>query len=220
MVNKLFLIFLVFVFNLANSNIIYDKNNISITDIELNKYVNLYKDNYGYQLEINKAITNIVLMKKTINFLEMNNPNFMSILKENIKLQFGENVFDENILLSFLIFQKIRNEFISEYFTKNFTIKDLELIFQQYQKLSLPISLNNCLTIEKLHEINNDKEFILSFFENVKKNEKIFTTKLDNKKYYVCINNQSYKNLEDAIIDYIKNKTEDNFNKFIYGKLN
>ena len=56
------------------SNIIYDKNEISVTDFEVNSYIKLYEENYGSALEINKAIKDLVLIK-TIKFLFINNLN-------------------------------------------------------------------------------------------------------------------------------------------------
>ena len=48
MVSKLIILILIVIFNIKTglSNIIYDKNGISITDIEINNYINLYKINY------------------------------------------------------------------------------------------------------------------------------------------------------------------------------
>ena len=43
-------------------------------------------------------------------------------------------------------------------------------------QIKLPLSKNNCLTIEKLHIVNNDEIFFFKFFENLKKNQKDFKT--------------------------------------------
>ena len=73
-------------FSFVYSNIIYDKNEITITDIEINKYIKIYQNSYGDNLTINKALKDIVLMKKTVNFLDKNNPEYMLILNEKIIL--------------------------------------------------------------------------------------------------------------------------------------
>ena len=70
-----------------------------------------------------------------------------------------------------------------------------------------------------MHSVNLDKQFILNFYENLKNNEKNFKTKIDNVFYDVCIDNKIFKNLEGNIIKYIENKTEVEFNKFIYSKI-
>ena len=74
---RLLFIIIMLNFNLGYSNIIYDKNGISITEIEITSYLNLYKNNYGKELPKNKAIKNIVLIKKTINQILIENPEFI-----------------------------------------------------------------------------------------------------------------------------------------------
>ena len=123
-------------FSFVYSNIIYDKNEITITDIEINKYIKIYQNSYGDNLTINKALKDIVLMKKTVNFLDKNNPEYMLILNEKINLEFGEDTYKDEILYNFLRFQKIRNEFISEYFQNVFSVGDLENIFLSINELN------------------------------------------------------------------------------------
>ena len=216
---KFFFIFLLY-FNIGNSNIIYDKNNVLISDIELNTYINVYKEFYNKDLENNKALKEIVLLKKTINFLQNYNPEFMEKLDQNIKFEYGNDISKDQILFNFLRFKKIRKEFVSEYFQSNFDIKDLEIVFSSLPKLKLPVSKNNCLTIEKIVELKEDLFFISSFYEFIKKNKNIFQTKIKGEIYDVCIDNKSFKQIEEIIIKYIESKTNEEFFKFIYGKVN
>ena len=216
------LVFLVFILisNISYSNIIYDKNGISITNIEIENYLNIYENNTQMRLTKNKAIKNIVLMKLTINFLLKNNSEFMTNLDQNIKNEFGENILNDQGLFNYIRFKKIRNEFISEYFQKNFDMQDLEIIFSNLGSLDLPISKNKCLTIEKLHTFNNDKNFIKLFYDSLKSRNKKFETLIDDQSYDICISDKLYNNLENLVIQFIENETEENFNKFIYRKIN
>ena len=220
MVYKLMLFALIFTINTAYSNIIYDKNNILITEIEMNSYLNLYRNNFGNNFSKNEVIKNIVIIKKTMNFLQNNNPNFLSNLDIQIEKEYSKEIFNDQVSLYFIRFQKIRNEFITEYFNNDFDIKDLENIFSNFGNLRIPISKNNCLTIEKLHDLRNDKQFVKNFFENLKKNQQNFEIVIDNETYNTCINEKLFSNLEKEIIKYIQNKTVKNFNEFIYGKAN
>ena len=86
--------------------------------------------------------------------------------------------------------------------------------------MNLPLSRNKCLTVEKLHKINEDKKFIVNFYENLKTNKKDFKTEINNEIFDVCINSETFKFLESAIVKHIEYKTEEDFNKFIYGKIN
>ena len=55
--------------------------------------------------------------------------------------------------------------------------------------LKLPISKNNCLTIEKLYDLKMIKILFIVFLKILKKNKKkISKLKLMNKIYDVCIN--------------------------------
>ena len=220
MVYKLLILIFFFGIKIGYSNVIYDKNEIVITDIEMNNYKDFYETNTGNIISNNKAIKNIVLIKRTINFLINNNPDFISLLDKNIKLEYNKEIYNDQDLLNFIRFQKIRNEFISDYFQNIFSITDLKIIFTNFDSIKLPISKNNCLTIEKLHEFKNDKNFIESFFSLLKnKNQKI-TISINNELFDVCLDNKSFKIIENEIIKFIENKTDDDFDKFIYRKNN
>src|SRR6056300_222476 len=220
MVYKLLLLFLIFTIKIAYSSIVYEKNNILITEIDINNYLNLYKNNFGNSISKNEAIKNIVITKNTINFLQNNNSNFLSNLDILIEKEYTKEIFNDQVSLYFIRFQKIRNEFISEYFNNNFDIKDLKNIFSNFDNLRIPISKNDCLTIEKLHDVRNNDQFIKSFFENLKKNQQNFEIAIDNEIYNACINAKLFSNLENEIIKYIQNKTEKDFYDFIYGQTN
>ena len=220
MVFRALLFIFLLTIKIGYSNIIYDKNNILITDIEMKNYLNLYENNFGTSISKNEAIKNIVIIKNTINFLQKNNPNFLSNLDILIVKEYTKEIFNDQVSLYFIRFQKIRNEFISEYFNNNFDIKDLKNIFSNFDNLRIPISKNDCLTIEKLHDVRNDDKFVKSFFENLKKNQQNFEIAIDNEIYNTCINAKLFSSLEKEIIKFIQNKTEKDFNEFIYGKAN
>lgn len=220
MVYKLLFFIFIFITNISYANIIYDKNGIVISDIEIENYIILYENNSEIKITKNKAIKNVVLMKQTINFLLENNNEFMLILDQNIKNEFGEKITKDLNLLNFIRFQKIRNEFISEYFQKNFDIKDLGIIFSNIDNLRIPVSKNKCLTIDKVHTLNNEKNFIKSFYNSLKSGQKEFEIMINNKYYDACINDKLYKNIENLVIQYIESRTEKDFNEFIYRKTN
>ena len=220
MIYKLLILISFLFIKIGYANIIYDKNEIIITEIEMNNYKELYKTNFGDIISNNKAIKNIVLIKKTINFLVKNNPDFISALDQNIKLEYNKEIINNQDLLNFIRFQKIRNEFISEYFQNIFSIEDLEIVISNFDSLRLPISKNDCLTVEKLYDVSNDKSFTESFFNNLKNKSQKITTSINNELYDVCLNKKSFKNIESEIIKFIENRTENDFDKFVYRKDN
>ena len=218
MVYKLLILIFFLCIKIGYTNIIYDKNEIIITDVEINNYKDFYETNTGIAISNNKAIKNIVLIKKTINFFIINNPDFISLLDQNIETEYSKEIFNNQDLLNFIRFQKIRNEFISEYFQNIFSIKDLKIIFANFDSVRLPISKNNCLTVEKIYEFKNDKNFIESFFEFLRNKNQRITTSINNELFDICLDNKSFKIIESEIIKFIENKTEDDFDKFIYRK--
>ena len=220
MIYKLLILIFLLGIKIGYTTIIYDKDGIIITEIELNNYKEIHKTNFGSDISKNLAIKNIVLIMKTISFIKINNPDFISILDQNIELEYGKKIFNNQELLNFIRFQKIRNEFISEYFQNIFSIEDLEIVFTNFDSLKLPISKNNCLTIEKLYDVSNDKNFIESFYKKLRKKNLKITTSINEELYEVCLNDKLFNSIESEIIKFIENKTEDDFDKFIYSKNN
>ena len=219
MAYKLFIIFMLF-FKISYSNIIYDKNENSVTELELDTYIELYKNSFNQNLSKNKALKNLVLIKNTIYSLEINNPDFISELDEILKLQFKNFEFETPIVRDFLRFQKIKNEFISEYYQNQFNIEDLKIVFLSMNEMEYPISKNKCLTIEKIQTFNKDRYFLRNFYENFKEGKNSFKAKINNIIFDVCITNNQIKEIENEIIKYVEKKTQSDFQKFIYGKLN
>ena len=180
----------------------------------------MYKNSFNGSLNKNKALKDIILIKNTINSLEKNNPDFISELDEILKLQFKNLEYETSIIKDFLRFQKIRNEFISDYFQNQFNIEDLETIFLSMNDIEFSISKNKCLTIEKIQKFNEDIYFLNNFYENFKEGRKNFKTKINNNIFDVCITNNQIKEIENEIIKFVEKKTQNNFQKFIYSKLN
>lgn len=218
MVYKTILIFFSII-NLAFGNIIYDKNNTVITQIELDEYVKIYKLNYNFDINYNKALKNIILMKKTISFLKKNNPNLINELDQKINSQVNENNIS-SMQRDFFRFIGIRNEFLAEYFQNEFSQNDIIEIFDTFIDLRLPISRNKCLTIEKIVNLKEDRYFIGNFFKNLRNNTRDFKTLINDDIYDVCIDNKSFSDIENSIVKFIEKKTESNFNNFVYQNKN
>jgi len=218
MVYKTILIFFSII-NLAFGNIIYDKNNTVITQIELDEYVKIYKLNYNFDINYNKALKNIILMKKTISFLKKNNPNLINELDQKINSQVNENNIT-SMQRDFFRFIGIRNEFLAEYFQNEFSQNDIIEIFNTFIDLRLPISRNKCLTIEKIVNLKEDRYFIGNFFKNLRNNTRDFKTLINDDIYDVCIDNKSFSDIENSIVKFIEKKTESNFNNFVYQNKN
>ena len=212
---------LFFIITKINANIVYDKNNLVVTSIELEDFQELYYETYNEILSKNQAIKEIVLIKKIIEKVSVSNPNAIKKIDKSLELNFKEKFINQiKIKKDFFRFLSIKNEFISNYFQNSFRVKDLKNIFTNSKELVLPISNNNCLTIIELKELKNDNFFIESFLLNLKENTRTFKTKINDQIFDVCINNNEFKKIETGIISYIEDKTKSEFNSFVYSKLN
>ena len=219
MLNKiLFILYFLFYLNLGYSNIIYDKNEITVTEIEFNEYLNIHEDYYNLIPNKNKAIKNIVLIKRTINFFEKNNKDFLIQLDNNLIKEFGNSIIEISIRRDFLRFIKIRNEFISGYFLNEFTSDDLKNVFLLLDELKLPISSNNCMLVDSVIDLKKNDYFIQNFYENISKKNKDYRVIIENKIYNVCLNSIHLKKIEDYIFQYIDKKIDKQFDQFVYSK--
>ena len=162
--------------------VLYDKNELIITDIELNIYKDLYLKNYKYEIQDSNGLKDLVLLNNVIKDLKKNNIEFINKIDKEIISMFGENI--------------VNNEIV----------------------LNLPISENNCLVIKDVVDLKNNREFIESFFYNLKNNTNDYKAKIRNLFFNVCIDENSYYKIEQIIVSYIRIQTEKEFENFIYEK--
>ena len=216
---KLIGIFLsVFLYHHSYSNVLYEKDNLIITEIDVNFYQQLYKNSYN--LEINKAnsIRDLVLINNVIQYLEINNAEFIDKIDLEVSMRYGQNSLKENGTRNFLRFSRIRDEFIINYFQNKLNLDEVKKIFSQLDSLNLPISIDNCLIISEVLNLKNNEEFIESFFNNLKKNTREFEVIINKSKFKVCINEAMYQTIEKLIVEYIQVKTAEEFETFVYEK--
>ena len=213
----IFFLFCLLPINL-HSNIVYDKNEIIITEIDLDYYNQVYFENFGKTQNEFEAIKNIVVIKKFINNFKKNNPLFLNKIDEILNEEFNSEIMDIQIVRDFIRYYKIKNEFIYEFYDKRFNIEDLKNIFNSFEKIELPISKNNCLTIFKVIDLKGNIDFLNNFYANLKKKDKTYDLIIDNEIYNVCVDSRTNKVFEQNILNYIDLKTADDFKKFVYEK--
>lgn len=216
---KFIIIYLICLYPLnIYSNIIYDKNDIVISDIDLNYYKQVYFENFGERLNDQSAIKNIVLIKNVIENFKKNNPVFLKKIDDLLLVEYGNEKMNIPILRDFIRYFKIKNEFIYEFYDKKFTINDLNNIFNSFTKIELPISDNDCMTILKLVDFKYNASFLDNFYENLKKETKKYEVIIDDYKYDICIDSKTNQIFENNILRYIDLKTTDDFKKFVYER--
>ena len=217
---KVVLLFIVFIFhqNLSIANIIYDKDNILITELELEDFKILYLQSKKIELNEFKALKELVLLKKTINQLRKKQPEALKTLDKFIINEFGENDFNNTTKRDFLRYFRLRNEFIIQYFNNELVIDDIKYTLSSFSELSMPLSNNGCKTINNFADLKNNNEFIENLYKNFKNNQRNIQIEVENEKFNVCINENIFSIIEQKLVDYIEIKTENRFKAFIYEK--
>ena len=200
--------------NNVNSKILYDKSGIIITELELQKYVELSFEADQLKLSTNKAIKRLVLQKKILRNLEKNDYQYLNKIDQEISNKIYENKF----LRDFVRFKKIKNEFIIDYYNNNLNLTKFKEIIGTFTEIKLPISNNNCLTIIDFIDLKNNQSFQENFFSNLKNNTNNYSIVIDEKSYQICMNSKYLKELDSKIIGYIENQIEETFNDFIYNR--
>lgn len=215
-----YLLFVVFFSLNINASIIYEKNNKIVTDIDLEIYKQLYKENYGSEINNKNALKDLILIKGVIEDLIKKNPDFINKIDKEILSQFGTKPMENENIKEFLRFSKIRDEFIINYFRNELKVEEVKNIFKNLDNLNLPISDNNCLLIKEIINLQSNTEFIENFFNNLKNDSNEFVITLNKKKYSVCLDQKTFKSIEKLIVEYIQMQTKEEFEKFVYGKTN
>tara|TARA_B100000963_G_scaffold64102_1_gene52061 strand:- start:9098 stop:9715 length:618 start_codon:yes stop_codon:yes gene_type:complete len=198
------------------SNIIYDKNDIIITEIDLEYYNKIYSENFGKIQNKSAAIKDIVVIKKLIKNFKTKNPLFLQKIDEILNDEFSNEMMDIPIIKDFMRYFKIKNEFIVEFYNTKFNITDLKNIFDSFEKIELPISKNKCLTFLRQVDLKENINFLDNFYLNLRKEDKKYEVRIDNEIYDVCIDSRVNKVFEQNILNYIDMKTSDDFKKFVY----
>ena len=201
-----------------NAKILYDKSGIIITDLDLNNYINLSTQLDQIKLDKNKAIKNLVLQKKIIKDLELNNIQYLATIDQQILMEFGQDNFNNIFIRDFIRFKKVKDEFIFEYYNNELDFIKFKKIIESITELKLPISNNNCLTILDFIDLKNNISFQENYYKNLKNKTANFEVMINDQLFQVCINNQILKQIDNIIIKYIEVQIEDSFKSLIYGK--
>ena len=215
-IKTIFILFFIFHYNVLFSKIIYDKDNILISENEIALFQSLYKDYKGLNINKNIAIKKIVLQKKVLKKFLESQKEYIDNLDSQIIEQNGEEILNNRTKLNFIRYVKIQNDVIYDYFNTEFKIEDLEIILKEFTEIKLAISNNNCLTILKQQDFKNDINFINNLFNELKNISRDYNFKIGDKNYEICINDKFYQIINKKITRYIELKTEYKMKNFAY----
>ena len=220
MITKIFFRFFLFLFiyQYSYSKVIYEKNNLIITEIDIKIYQQLYKENYNLDINNTNSLRDLVLIKNLINNLKKNNPEFINKIDSEILILFSQVDLSNSEVKDFYRFSRIRDEFIIDYFNNRLKIDEVKNIFKKLNNLNLPVSVNNCIIIKEVIDLKDNDEFIENFIYNLKNNAVNFQITIEKVKHDVCIDKLKFKSIENLIVNYIQSETSEDFEKFVYDK--
>ena len=208
-------IIIFFTFN-SYSNVIYDKKNIIISELDLKYYKEFHYQKFEEEISSTKALKNLVIIKKVINNLKKKNPDFIERIDKNISKSLREQNIKSNTIIDIIRYFNIKNEFIYDYYYNFFDIEELRYLFNSFAEFELPISSNNCLTILKLINVKDNSQFVKTYYENINSQDKNYEIFIEDQKYNVCINTRLKNMIEKEIFRFIELKIENNFERFVY----
>ena len=159
-----------------------------------------------------------MLINNLINHIEKQNKEFLNQIDSQILAQYGKESLENISFRDFLRFSKIRDEFIINYFNNTLTVDEIINEFGKLDSLKLPLSINDCMIIDRTVDLKNNNNFVKILLQNLKNNSRDFRILLNGIEYQICIDENNFKSLERLIIKYIETQTNEDFKVFVYGK--
>ena len=202
-----------FIKDVVTSEIVLQKNNIIITNNDLENYKKLHNDFYGNIIENSPAIKKLYLTLKIINLQMDINPKFDEITKKIMSedLKKYKDTYSQYILEFFLRYEILKNDYVNNYINKN-NLKELD------KNLIVEINFYNDNKCEM------KKKSIK--FKNLTQNQKILIMSNLNSKTismkdntYVCLSQKNTNEINNAINNIISNKGYEEFLKYVYKNI-
>ena len=209
-------IIFIFLFLLSNSfaSILFEKDDIIVTEFD----IKIYQNSSSLQisgLNNNQLIKEIFLIKKTISLLKNNKPEFINAVDQLLNIH---TISEENFIMDIKRYNFIKNDLIKDYYQNRLTLNDISLAIKNLGNYKLPLSLNNCITIDSIIDIKNIANFDELYFNNIKNPKQELFYMTDSKKYKICLNQSIVSGLENELIKIISQITESDLKSFIYEK--
>ena len=202
-----------FIKDVVTSEIVLQKNNIIITNNDLENYKRLHNDYYGNIIEDNSAIKKLYLTLKIINLQMDINPKFDEITKKMMSedLKKYKDTYSQYILEFFLRYEILKNDYVNSYINKN-NLKELDKIL-----------------IVEINFYNDNKCEMKKFstkFKNLTENQKLLIISNLNSntismkdKTYICLSQKNTNEINNAINNIISNKGYEEFLKYVYKNI-
>lgn len=206
---KIFSLLLSITFLTGNSfgSLIYQKDNLIITDIDVLDFKKANLTFFDNQISENLALKELILLKKLIIKISKNDPELLVYLKNKIntnEVNNLESIKDIDIKYYILILK----ELINEYKSNEKVIKNLKIIIDEFKNKKISISLNNCFTVDKVMELGEIENIAEIFF---------VTTYIDkNNKFWL---KSSFENSRICLSENDIYQIDSKLNKLLFNKI-
>ena len=205
--------YIFFIKNIIGNEIVLQKNNIIITNDDLENYKEIHKDFYGNKIERNSAVKKLYLTFKIID-LQMNiNPNFEEITKKMIykDLEKYKNKYSEYILQYILRYEILKNDFVNNYIENN-DLKELDEIIIGKINFYNEIICNTKKKSVKFKNLNKNQKLII--ISNL--NLEVISMADD---IYICLNKKNIEEINYAFNNIISDKGYEKFLEYVYKNI-
>lgn len=213
---RFFTLILIFFCTNLFSEIIYDKE-IIITNNDLKIFKDIYKNEYGSIISDQYAIKLYALNIKKINQISQNNFFIRDEIDKIIELKFKKQNLKSEPVRAFVFFNEIQNQLISEYFKESFDYSSFIELSKNFKNLKVGLSLNQCLTIERVIDINENTNFLNRIYDFIKDRNIRIKTVISENSYEICISEDATKYIEILIYEYIKEQTKNDLIKYLHS---
>ena len=205
-----FAIIIITISNLFGNEIIFNKNEVIITNNDLANYKKLYNDYYGKVINNNTAIKNLYMTIKIIDIQSKRNSTFDfktdKMISDDIKKY--EGTYSKNIMSYFLKYQILKNDFINFYLNNN-NVKELDNLVLGLIKVYKDIDCTTVKEIIKFKIFNNSqKKIILNHL-----NKDVILLEDD---AYVCLSDSNRNEINSLIEVIITGKGNKKFLDYVY----
>ena len=199
-----------FINNASTNEIIFQKNNIVITNTDLKNYQNLYQDFYKQEISKSSAVKNLYVTYKIVDKQIQINPNFIInserlIIEDVIKFK---DKYSRYILEYFLRYHLLRKDYVNSYITGN-NFEELNSIL----KIKIDFSADKECKSNKIslafEELNlTDKYNIITNLSN----KEIL---MENNKY-ACLNTANIEDIDNALNNILAKNGYEEFLKYVF----
>ena len=94
-----------------------------------------------------------------------------------------------------------------DYFQNKLTIDDLKSVIYSFSEFNVPLSQNDCLTINEISDLRYNEGFVANLFNRLKNKNDNNKININGNYYNVCLDIKSYQIIEAELTKYIELKT-------------